>query len=110
MLQSHTFLGMKQPLKAAMNLEAMDALGSSTLDSLSTLGDIYLSENVLDLSLSAYLRLIALDATQPIARGLRSAEMLAARGGGAQATVVPSPTTRDQFAQGAGQGAPATTP
>ena len=85
MLQAHTFLGMKQPLKAAMNLEAMDALGNSTLDSLSTLGDIYLSENVLDLSLSAYLRLIALDATQPVARGLRSAELLASRGGGAHA-------------------------
>jgi len=45
-LQAQAYLGMKQPLKAAENLEAVDHLGKSTPDSLHTLGDIYLSENL----------------------------------------------------------------
>src|SRR5262249_27205337 len=44
LLQAHTFVGMKQPLKAAENLEALDLLGGSTVDTLRTLGDIYLTE------------------------------------------------------------------
>jgi tetratricopeptide (TPR) repeat protein len=85
MLQAHTFLGMKQPLKAAMNLEAMDQLGKSTLESLYTLGDIYLNENLSDLALGAYERAIAAQPDQPVARPVRSAEQLASRGGMQQA-------------------------
>src|SRR5262249_55450730 len=44
LLQAHTFLGMKQPLKAATDLEVIDRLGKSTVDSLHTLGDIYVGE------------------------------------------------------------------
>jgi len=33
MLQAHTYLGLKQPMKAAVNLEALDTLGKSTVDS-----------------------------------------------------------------------------
>ena len=43
LLQSQAYLGMKQPLKAAVDLEAMDHLGKSTGDSLHTLGNIYVS-------------------------------------------------------------------
>jgi len=85
MLQAHTFLGMKQPLKAAMNLEAMDQLGKSTLESLYTLGDIYLTESLPDLALGAYERAVAAQPDQPVARPIRSAEQLASRGGMAQA-------------------------
>ena len=85
MLQAHTFLGMKQPLKAAMNLEAMDELGSSTLDSLYTLGDIYLTESLPELAFGAYARAVAMTPEQPVARAMRSAEQLAARGGMGQA-------------------------
>lgn len=85
MLQAHTFLGMKQPLKAAMNLEAMDELGKSTLDSLYTLGDIYLTENLPDLAFGAYARAVAMTPEQPVARPMRSAEQLASRGGMSQA-------------------------
>lgn len=80
LLQAHTFLGMKQPLKAAEDLEAIDMLGKSTVDSLHTLGDIYVGENVIELAASAYERAIDLDAQQPLARPLRSVEVLAARG------------------------------
>lgn len=85
LLQAHTFLGLKQPLKAAMNLEALDELGKSTIDSLYTLGDIYLSENLPDLAYGAYARAIVLNPAQPVARPMRSAEQLASRGGSASA-------------------------
>jgi tetratricopeptide (TPR) repeat protein len=85
LLQAHTYLGMKQPLKAAMNLEAMDSLGKSTVESLYTLGDIYLAENLADLAYSAYSRAVTMNPAQPAARAMRSCEQLASRGGAVQA-------------------------
>jgi tetratricopeptide (TPR) repeat protein len=81
LLQSHTYLGLKQPMKAAVNLEALDSIGKSTVDSLFTLGDIYVSEALPDMALSAYDRAIAKNPTQPVSRSIRAAEVLAARGG-----------------------------
>jgi len=46
LLQAQAYLGMKQPLKAAENLEAMDRLGKATVEGLYTLGDIYVSESL----------------------------------------------------------------
>ncbi|MBK7644439.1 MAG: tetratricopeptide repeat protein [Planctomycetes bacterium] len=80
LLQAHTFLGLKQPLKAAGNLEAVDQLGKSTPDTLQTLGDIYAGENLAGLAEGAYRRSLERDPTQPLARPLRAAELLAARG------------------------------
>lgn len=87
LLQAQTYLGMKQPLKAAENLEAVAQLGKATADSQYTLGDIYLSENLMDLSGAAYLKAMDLDITQS-SRALRSAEMLAGRGALTQARQV----------------------
>ncbi|MFN0008218.1 MAG: tetratricopeptide repeat protein [Planctomycetota bacterium] len=80
LLQADTYLGLKQPLKAAENLEAMDFLGKATVDSLHSLGEIYARENLMDRAVHAYLRAIDRDANQPIQRPLRAAEMLSARG------------------------------
>lgn len=80
LLQAQTYLGMKQPLKAAENLEALDLLGKSSLDSLYTLGDIYLSESLVELSVRAYVKAIDAKSEQPIGRPLRAAELFAARG------------------------------
>ena len=85
LLQANTYLGMKQPLKAAINLEAMDGLGASTVDSLHTLGDIYVSENLMDLAADAYTRAINVDVKQPLSRPLRAAEVFASRGSIAEA-------------------------
>jgi tetratricopeptide (TPR) repeat protein len=85
LLQAHTYLGMKQPLKAASNLETLDQLGKATLDSQQTLGDIYVGENLMDLALRAYSRAVELEPTQPLARPMRAAELLCARGAPAQA-------------------------
>ena len=88
LLQAQAYLGMKQALKAAENLEAIDRLGKATGDSLHTLGDIYVSENLMDLAARAYRRAIDVDAKQPFARPLQSAELLTARGALTQARQV----------------------
>lgn len=88
LLQAHTFLGMKLPLKAAENFEAVERIGKSSVDSLHTLGDIYASEGLPDLAARAYRRAIDLDPGQPLARPLRAAEMLTQRGAASQAKQV----------------------
>jgi tetratricopeptide (TPR) repeat protein len=80
LLQAHTFIGLKQPLAAASNLEVIDRLGKATADSAFTLGDIYLTENLPELAARAYNRGIDVDDKQPPGRSLRSAEALLARG------------------------------
>ncbi len=85
LLQAHTFLGLKQSMKAAENLEAMDAIGKSTADSMYTLGDIYVTESLPDLALSAYRRAIARNPQQSPQRPIRAAEMLSFKGGLTQA-------------------------
>lgn len=88
LLQANSYLSLKQPFKAAENIEAVDHLGKSTVDSLNTLGDIYISEHLPDLAVRAYRRAIDLDKQQPLARPLRSAEVLTGRGAVAQAKLL----------------------
>jgi tetratricopeptide (TPR) repeat protein len=90
LLQAQAYLGMKQPLKAAENLEAVYRLGKGSVESLYTLGDIYFSENLMDLAGQAYLRAIDVDTNQTLVRPLRSAEMLSSRGALTQARQVTS--------------------
>jgi tetratricopeptide (TPR) repeat protein len=87
-LQAQAYLGMKQMLKAAANLEAVDHLGKATVDSLQTLGDVYVNENLMVLAAGAYRRAIDANTKQPLRRPLRSAELLAARGAHDQAREV----------------------
>jgi len=79
LLQAQAYIGLKQSLKAAENLEAVDRMGKATMDSLQTLGDIYVTENLVDLAASAYKRAIDTDSTQ-VARSIQSAETLSIRG------------------------------
>jgi tetratricopeptide (TPR) repeat protein len=96
LLQAHTFLGLKQPMRAAENLEAMDAIGRSTVDSLYTLGDIYLAESLNDLALHAFERAVRKSAGQGAQRAVRSAEMLSFKGGMPQARTLLA-TIRESF-------------
>jgi tetratricopeptide (TPR) repeat protein len=80
LLQAQTFLGMDQKLRAAENLEVVDQLGKSTADSLHTLGDVYVNENLMELAAGAYRRAVDVDPEQPLQRPLQAAEVLAARG------------------------------
>jgi len=88
LMQANAFLGMKQPLRAAENLEMVALLGKATPETFALLGDIHLNEGQIDLAASAYLRGIDLDPAQPVARPLRSAEQLAARSAASQAGAV----------------------
>ncbi len=88
LLQSQAYLGMNQPLRAAQNIEALDLLGQAPADSLHTLGEIYISEGLMDLAARAFQRAIEVDPEQPVARPLRAAELLAARGALSQARQV----------------------
>ena len=88
LLQAQSYLGLKQPLKAAANIEAVYHLGKATLDNLYALGDIYVNESLMDLAQGAYIRAIDMDAQQPHARPLQSAELLGACGAFVQARQV----------------------
>ncbi len=88
LLQAHSLMGQKQPLRAAENLEVLDRLSRATVDSMFTLGDIYLSEGLPQLAARTFLRAVSLDIRQPITRPMRAAETLAARGQLPQAQVV----------------------
>lgn len=84
-LQAQTYIGMKQPLRAAETLEMVDRLGKATVETLATLGDLYVQENLTDLAADAYTRAIKVDEQQPFTRPFRSAEMLAGKGAPAAA-------------------------
>lgn len=88
LLQARTFMGMKQPLRAAENLEMVDRLGKSTVDTLHLLAGIYANEGLMDLAAFTYVRAIAFDPTQPVARPLNAVEYLAQRTAYAEAAHV----------------------
>jgi len=60
-LQANAYLGLEQPMAAAVNLEAVRMLGAADASSLSLLGDIYMSQGITDLAKDAYLELIRSD-------------------------------------------------
>lgn len=91
LLQAHTYLGLKEPMKAAVNLEALDSIGKASADSLFTLGDIYLAESLPDLAVGAFDRAVSRFPQQAPARAVRSAEMLASRGGAWAQCTLPGP-------------------
>jgi tetratricopeptide (TPR) repeat protein len=88
LMQASALLGMKQPLRAAENLEMVALLGQGNVDSFVLLGDIYLNEGQIALATNAYLRGIDVDPAQPVAKPLRSAEQLSLRGAMAEARTV----------------------
>lgn len=60
-LQANAFLGLDQPLAAAVNLEAVRMLGEADASTLKLLGDIYMNAGISDLAKEAYLEVIATD-------------------------------------------------
>jgi tetratricopeptide (TPR) repeat protein len=79
-LQANVFIQKDQPAKAAVNFEMLRRLGKATGPQLFLLGDIYLSQEVRDLALAAYLDGIAKDGAANLPKALRAAELLVARG------------------------------
>jgi tetratricopeptide (TPR) repeat protein len=80
LLQAHAYLGLQQSLRAAENFEVLDRMAKSTVDTSFTLGDIYVNERLPTLAVAAYSKAVSMDIRQPVARPMRAAEGLAARG------------------------------
>jgi tetratricopeptide (TPR) repeat protein len=79
MRQAQAYLGMNETDKAAENLELVDRLGQSTAETLDTLGNIYVNDELFDLAAGAYERAIAKDGKGGLAIALRAAKAFAAR-------------------------------
>lgn len=62
LLQANAYVGLDQPRKAAVNLEAVRALGKARSSSLVLLGDIYMNAGMTELAKGAYLEVIETDA------------------------------------------------
>jgi tetratricopeptide (TPR) repeat protein len=77
MLQANARLGLDEPLAAAVNLEAVRAMGKAQPSSLVLLGDIYMNARIYPLARGAYLDVIESDqgATQ-FSTAYRGAELL----------------------------------
>jgi Flp pilus assembly protein TadD len=78
--QANAFIGRDEPLLAARNYEVVRRMGKADARVLNNLGDIYLSQDLLDLASESYLESLTTDPRQDISRPLRAAEMLSGRG------------------------------
>lgn len=79
LLQANAFLGMKDTSSAVENYEYLDLKGKATPQSLYALGDIYVSEGLIDLAVDAYLRAIDRAAEPDPGRALQKVEYLVMR-------------------------------
>jgi len=78
MLQANALVGLDRPMDAAVNLEAVRALGEAQPSSLQLLGDIYMNAGMVELATSAYQEVIATDTEGArFDTALRAAELLA---------------------------------
>jgi tetratricopeptide (TPR) repeat protein len=80
LLQANAYIGLGQPLRAAENFEIVDRMGKSTEQSLYTLGDIYVNEELWELASRAYSRAVETDPEQRPSRAIGKVEVLAQRG------------------------------
>ncbi|MGE4286317.1 MAG: tetratricopeptide repeat protein [Phycisphaerae bacterium] len=81
MLQANAYIGMGKAMKAAEMFELVDRFGKSTPETLNTLGDIYVNNELYDLAGEAYIKALDKAAADGNAeRIIRSAKVLIARG------------------------------
>lgn len=85
LLQANAHLGMNEPLRAAEVYELVDHLGKSTPETLFTLGDIYINQELYQVAGTSYLRALELNPDTQADRAIRSARVLAARGANPEA-------------------------
>ncbi len=70
----------EDPAEASISLEMLRRLGKATPQSLYLLGDLYMTQEIQDLALTAYLEAIEKDGGQNPAKALRAAQILVSRG------------------------------
>ena len=88
LLQANAYLGLKKPLKAAVNLECLDRMRKATPENMVLLGDLYLGEDLADLAAQAYGLGLSGEPALPTARVIRCSQQLAAKGAFGQARFV----------------------
>lgn len=77
MLQANAYLGLDEPLKAAVALEAVQMMGKADHNALSLLGNIYMTEGMTALAKASYLAAIETDAgRERYEPAYRAAELL----------------------------------
>jgi tetratricopeptide (TPR) repeat protein len=59
--QANAYLGLNQPMKAAINYELIDHMNSSTASSLKKLGDIYVNQELFESAVNSYIRALEED-------------------------------------------------
>jgi tetratricopeptide (TPR) repeat protein len=80
LLQANAYVGLRQPLKAAVNYELVDRLGQSTAASLNMLGDIYVNQELFDMAVTSYVRALEEDPNSSPDRVMRAAAVLTSHG------------------------------
>jgi len=76
--QADAYIGLHQPVQAAINYEFVDRLGRSTTRTLYTLGDIYVNEGLFETAVSSYVRAIEMNPHHSAERVIRAAKVLMA--------------------------------
>jgi len=85
MLQANAYIGLQEPLRAAENFEIADRLGAANFESLSTLGNIYLNEQLFEPGVDSYLRALELQPEGELKRFFGALNVLRARGAHSEA-------------------------
>ena len=79
-VQANVHIQKEQPTQASISLEMLRRLGKATPQSLFLLGDLYMTQEIQELALNAYLEAIEKDGGQNPSRALRAAQVLVNRG------------------------------
>jgi cytochrome c-type biogenesis protein CcmH/NrfG len=79
-VQANVYIQKEQPEQASISLEMLRRLGKSNPQSLFLLGDLYMTQEIQDLALNAYLEAIEKDSGQNPSRAMRAAQVLVSRG------------------------------
>lgn len=93
--QTNAFLGKRDSMAAAKNIEVVHRMGAADLNSLTLLGDIYMNHESPDLALRAYLAAIEIAGPENIQPLLRAASLLTRSGHYTQAKAM-IPKIREQ--------------
>jgi len=80
LLQANAYIGLNKPLEAAEIYEFVDHLGKSTAESLNTLADIYVNEELYELAVDAYIKAMKQNPDEKPDRAIRAAKILVANG------------------------------
>jgi tetratricopeptide (TPR) repeat protein len=74
--QANAYIGLSQPLKAAVNYELVDRLGGSTVSSLNKLGDIYVNQELFETAVNSYIRALEKDPQGSTEHAIKVAKVL----------------------------------